>query len=192
MPPLIEMAEGNAPVAQMAGIHPLDEHAAAAPNDYAAAPPDNVAPHVPALPGFRLSPENQPQRHLHRQAVGLAGMIDAMCTCLACCLCWLDCVNFQAEGQAKNTLVKRIYWLQVVLTVCIIVISGILVVANDFYLKLVLGIASAVLAAFLKFTASFDKDITEYADRLRRIHDQVNQEAELFLEEANQVEGMPH
>ena len=86
---------------------------------------------------------------------------------------------------------KRIYWLQVVLTVGIIVSSGILVVANEFYLKLVLGIVSSVLAALLKFTTSFDKDITEYGDRLLHIYDPVNQDAQEFVEEADQVEGMP-
>jgi len=93
-----------------------------------------------------------------------------MCNCahdLCCCLlCPLDNCDILAEGEARQQLIKRIFWGQVLLTIAIIIVSGVLIVAIDFYLKLVLGIVNSCLATALKFTSSFDKDIRDTSQKL--------------------------
>jgi hypothetical protein len=93
-----------------------------------------------------------------------------MCTSardVCCCiLCPLDYCALGAVGEERQQLIKRIFWGQVLLTISIIIVSGVLIVATDFYLKLVLGIVNSCLATALKFTSSFDKDIRDTSQKL--------------------------
>jgi len=102
-----------------------------------------------------------------RRARSRSGSSCASCRDFCCCLlCPLDGCDFHAEGEEKQVLIKRIFWSQVLLTLAIIIVSGILIVATGFYAKLVLGVVNSVLATLQKFTQSFDKDLRDTAQRL--------------------------
>ena len=91
------------------------------------------------------------------------------CSLFTCVFCWLDGVDFKAEGPERDLLVRRIYWVQVVLTLLIIAVSGVLIVMQDFIAKLVLGIVNSLLAAALKFSTSFHKDLSDTTERLESL-----------------------
>jgi len=82
-------------------------------------------------------------------------------------ICWLDHVDFLTRSPVlRQRLIKRIVWCQWVLTLAIIVVSGILIVATDSTVKAVLGITNTVFAGMLRLTTSFDKDMRDMEERM--------------------------
>jgi len=88
-------------------------------------------------------------------------------------ICWLDHVDFFTRSPfLRQRLIKRIVWCQWVLTLAIIVLSGILIVETDSTAKAVLGITNTVFAAMLRLTTSFDKDMRDMAEKMSTFQSQ--------------------
>jgi hypothetical protein len=68
------------------------------------------------------------------------------CKWLWSCLCLLDHLNLETSDKTERRLIiNRVIFLQWILTLSVIIVSGVLIVATDFWLKTALGMTSSVL-----------------------------------------------
>ena len=102
----------------------------------------------------------------------------------------MDECDFESDGEERQRLIKRIFWTQVLLTVAIVAISGVLIVATGFYAKLVLGVVNSILATLLKFTQSFDKDLRDTAMKLDLVRGEDKKEEIEAADAADELEQL--